>query len=486
MRRILLWMLIVSMLAVLPACGGQTEETVSQPETTASAETETVPETRDNLPDDLDFNGESVFVYGADNLLVQEYDAELTGDVVSDALYNRNASVRERLNVDLQFVLSPGLWEAQDTWKGGVRSSILAGDGAYDIVSGYSIFMVDLTLEKLFTDLSDSRYIDYTQPWWSETLLKNLRVDDRLYFVTGEISNNLIGNMFGVFFNKELVQDYQTDDLYTLVEEGKWTLDTMFGIAENVYQDLNNDGKKDPGDFYGLFSNNTSFDNLYYAAGMSVIKPDASGTMVISPDFSGEKMVSLLEKLCRAFHESDGCSFGTEENAYAVTAFMEERALFFLSGVSAAPNYLRDVEFTYGVLPAPKWDEQQEEYYSTINYVTALYSIPKDAKNPDMSSAVLEALAVESHYQVVPALFETAMKVKYSTDDASAAMYDIMLSSISFDFGRVYSSSALDGIPGLLRGMVQNNDTNWRSTYASKEKILQNKLAALLEKLSEE
>lgn len=168
-----------------------------------------------------------------------------------------------------------------------------------------------------------------------------MKKDDRLYFVTGEISNNLIGNMFGVFFNKELVQDYQTDDLYTLVEEGKWTLDTMFGIAENVYQDLNNDGKKDPGDFYGLFSNNTSFDNLYYAAGMSVIKPDASGTMVISPDFSGEKMVSLLEKLCRAFHESDGCSFGTEENAYAVTAFMEERALFLPPcAISCCPPFL--------------------------------------------------------------------------------------------------------------------------------------------------
>ena len=109
--------------------------------------------------------------------------------------------------------------------------------------------------------------------------------------------------------------------------------------------------KKDPGDFYGLFSNNTSFENLYYASGMSVIKPDAAGTIVISPDFSGEKMVSLLEKLCRAFHESDGCSFGTEENAYAVTAFMEERALFFLSGVSAAPNYLRDVGLTH----TPKW-----------------------------------------------------------------------------------------------------------------------------------
>lgn len=54
------------------------------------------------------------------------------------------------------------------------------------------------------------------------------------------------------------------------------------------------------------------------------------------------------------------------------------------------------------------------------------------------------------------------------------------------DFGRVYSRSALDGIPGLLRNMVQDNNTNWRSTYASKEPVLEKKLAELLDILREE
>lgn len=365
-KRTLLLLLIALLTCSATACGGGETE----PETTASTDTtpvETEPETRDRLPADLDFGGESVVVYGPTELLVPEYDAELTGDVVNDALHNRNETVKERLNIDLTFQLSPGLWADESTWKGSVRSAILAGDSAYDIVSGYSIFMVDLTVEKLFSDLAHSKYLDFDQPYWSDTLLDNLMVDDRLYFVTGEISNNLVGTMFGVFFHNALAADYGVGDLYALVDDGKWTLDTMFGMSESLYNDANGNGKRDEGDFYGLFADNTSFDNLYYAAGMSVIAPDADGNMVISPDFSGEKMVALLEKLCAAFHDAEGCAYGTEENKFATTAFMEERALFLMSGVSAAPNSLRDVEFTYGVLPAPKWDEAQADYRSTIS-----------------------------------------------------------------------------------------------------------------------
>lgn len=486
-KRILVCLLVALLAFSAVSCGGGSAETSAQP--TVSQDTtpvETEPETRDSLPSDLDFGGASVVVYGPTELLVPEYDAELTGDVVNDALHNRNESVKERLNIDLTFQLSPGLWADESTWKGSVRSAILAGDSAYDIVSGYSIFIVDLTVEQLFADLAHSKYLDFAQPWWSDTLLDNLVVDDRLCFVTGEISNNLVGTMFGVFFHNGLAADYGVGDLYGMVDDGKWTLDTMFGMSESIYNDVNGNGKRDEGDLYGLYADNTSFDNLYYAAGMSVIAPDADGNMVVSPDFSGEKMVSLLEKLCTAFHDAEGCAYGTEENKFATTAFMEERALFLMAGVSAAPNSLRDVEFAYGVLPAPKWDEAQADYRSTISYVAALYAIPKDAKDPDMSSAVLEALASESHYTVTPAFYETAMKVKYSADNDSARMYDIMLSSVSYDFGRVYSRSALDGIPGLLRSMVQENNTNWRSTYASKEPVLQEKLEKLLEVLRAE
>ena len=82
-----------------------------------------------------------------------------------------------------------------------------------------------------------------------------------------------------------------------------------------------------------------------------------------------------------------------------------------MCGMSVAANELREATFEYGVVPAPKWDEAQENYRNTHAYTSAFYSIPLDAKNPDMSSAVIEAMAIEGYYNVAPAYFETALKV---------------------------------------------------------------------------
>ena len=86
---------------------------------------------------------------------------------------------------------------------------------------------------------------------------------------------------------------------------------------------------------------------------------------------------------------------------------------------------------------------------------------------------MIEALASEGYYRVAPALFETALKVKYSSDDDSARMYDIIKGSVMYDFGRVYSMAGLDGIPGLMRSMVANDNTNWVSEVASKKAVLE-------------
>ncbi len=96
-----------------------------------------------------------------------------------------------------------------------------------------------------------------------------------------------------------------------------------------------------------------------------------------------------------------------------------------------------------------------------------MYSIPVDVRDPDECSAVMEAMASEGYYTMSPAFFETALKVKYSSDNDSARMYDLIKSTIMFDFGRVFSQAALNSIPGKFRSAIANNNTNWASVYAS-------------------
>lgn len=227
----------------------------------------------------------------------------------------------------------------------------------------------------------------------------------------------------------------------------------------------------------------TSFDNLYYSSGMSVALPDKEKGMIVSPDFGSEKMASLVEKLCTAFNHTEGISWYTEASGEAETNFKNGNSLFLMAGLDAASTTLRDADFGYGVLPAPKWDEAQDNYLSTTTYVGTLYAIPLVVKDADMSSAVIEALAIEGYYTVAPAFFETALKIKYTSDDDSARMYDIIRDSRSYDFGRVFSSGGLDSIPGLIRGMVEGDNSNWMSKYESNITKFEKLLAELVEKL---
>ncbi len=481
---------LLALMLTLTACGSgaPAETTAAQGGESGETTTSASESARDSLDPTLDFGGETVTLYVDKMCSLPEFDCEQTGDVVEDAVYKRNITVQERLNVVFDFIEAESSWSDNlQSFQDPVRNSIMAGDAAYDIVAGYCVSMGNLAGNLIFTDLGATKHLDFSQPWWPDSLMDDLAVDGKLYFASGDISTNMVGTMFSVLFNKELVADYNIESPYALVDAGKWTLDKFFGLTKDVYTDLNNNGQKDNGDFYGITAQNTSIDNLYYASGMNIVIQDKEAGMKVSPDFGSEKMATLVERLCSYFHDGDSVYLGGEDDhpeaTQAFPVFKNSNAIFALSGLKYALQKLRDADFEYGVVPTPKYDESQEKHHTTVAYTGAQYAIPIDAKNIDMSSAVMEALAIEGYYTLSPAFFETAMKVKYTSDDDSARMFDIMKESLSFDFGRIYQSAKLNGIPGKLRNMVTNNDTNWMSTYEGFINELETKLADFVEEI---
>ena len=135
-KRILALLLAVLMLAAA-GCSDTQPETAAE-ETDAvenpAAEAETEPETEflpDNLPADLDFGASSVHTYGWEEVSIIEFFAEeMNGDVVNDAVFQRNQTVEERLNVTLEYTLAPGNNANHQAWSNYVINSTMAGDGA--------------------------------------------------------------------------------------------------------------------------------------------------------------------------------------------------------------------------------------------------------------------------------------------------------------------------------------------------------------------
>lgn len=467
-------LLLLSAAAAACSDGGTTAlETTGAPVgddtvTTESAETEPVYEP-DDLPEDLDFGGETVHIFGWERDVPEFTVEEETGDTVNDAIFQRNRTVEERLNVDLTYTLAPGNSTYKGDWVKTVKQTTMAGDGANDIVGGYSMAGASLAYNRLLIDLKEQPYLDFTKPWWPSSLINEATCGGKLYFCSGDISNYMIYYLNAVFFNKALTQAYDTEDPYTLVREGKWTLEKLAELSADAYHDLNGDGKKDPADQFGLTMSSVCADSLFFASGLRTTEIGSDGLPVISEMFGSEKTQALVSWLNDLFETNS--AYLSLDNDYMLP-FLEERAMFFLVDVAFAGDKLRYTDIEYGILPLPKYDEAQEDYYTISSFTYTLYGIPVDARTPDRSAAVLECLGSEAYRTVSPALFETALKVKYAGDDATSEMYDIIRDGVVFDIGRIFNDSMNSLTYSLFRGALQKSDSNWISTYEKNQKSL--------------
>ena len=477
MKKYLSLALLAAILLQTAACGGTdapAADDTTVPETTTAPET-----TAPYVPKELDYGGANVsfFIREEGGSMPEFYVEEQTGEIINDAIYDRNRKVEEDLNVKFTYREEKNSWNERKTFAQMISQSILAGDAAYDIVAGYSMSLATLAASGMLCDMMETEYLDFEKPWWSDNLTEQATVNGKLYIATGDISTFALYYMFGTYFNKDMITKFNLESPYDLVESGKWTLDKMISMSKGVYQDLNGDDKKDEQDQHGMAIPYVCIDQFYWGSGLHTTELDKDGTPFISPDLSSEKTVDLVAKLCTLFH--------SDPDAWIVAdgirnPFLDGRALFTNQAVSLG-NSLRDVKFGYGMVPTPKADEKQEDYVTIMSFPYTLYGIPLDAKDPDMSSAVLESLAAEGYYNVSPALFEVVMKVKYAQDDQASAMYDIIKAGMCFEFGRVYTDDLGSLTYGMFRNGINGNDPNWMSRYESNKTTLESKMAAVLE-----
>ena len=459
-------------------------ETVGEDISAAGEETEILREnTPDSLPNDLNFNGETITVHTrGDNVSVLEMNAELTGDVIEDAIYYRNQAVEERLNVKIEAFNAEG-WEAYNTAVSNLRSSIMAGDDTYDIIAGWSARIPQLSIEGLFMDLYDVDYLEMSQPWWVQSLISELDIAGTLNFLTGDIAYTLLNAAFVMYFNKTVEKNFEIESLYEIVNRGEWTIDKMTEITKLISNDVNGDGVMDVNDMYGgAFTATNQVDCYMQGSNIKMITKDSEGFPTL--DIEHEKLTLLVEKIYSFLFENTGvlCITGNENEfgSQLSNMFMGDRVLLVAGPLDHASSVYKVMESDYGIIPYPKYDSYQEEYYTRIQDSVSLWCIPITNINPDMAGAVMEAMAAESYRKVTPAYFEIAMKVKYSRDDISSQMLDIIRDGAYLNFASIYNESI--GNPWfVMRTLMDGKNRDFASWIASNEPTIQQKLNELVD-----
>ena len=302
---------------------------------------------------------------------------------------------------------------------------------------------------------------------------------DGVYFVSGDISTNVLHMMYCMYYNKQLLEDYQLEEPTNLVFENKWTLDTLVTMGSGIYLDLNGNSKKDIADQFGFTIVNFHNDAFYTGSDLKLVEHDAEKTLIVSPDFFGEKAISVIEKLGPWETSTDVYEAGDYE-----TPFTEGRSLFTINRCHYASKALRDSELSYGIVPVPKYDENQENYRTVMGNPVTLYSISVSTPKKDICAAVLECMASNGYRLTTPAIFENNMKKKYSVDDINAQMYDIVRESVSFELGR-FMNKCLSNITDIFFAALVSNDAKWGSTAAKYSKPLSKQMEKVVESILE-
>lgn len=96
-------------------------------------------------------------------------------------------------------------------------------------------------------------YVDLTKPWWNMNAGEYFRIDDKLYFMTGDYVLYEKQRLPAMMVNLSMAEDYEIEDLYAAVDEVRWTVDLMNTYAALVKGDIDGDGTMDyHNDRFGL------------------------------------------------------------------------------------------------------------------------------------------------------------------------------------------------------------------------------------------
>ncbi len=468
-------LMIVPMLA---ACSGGSDPAAT---TAAGVKGETTPvdttpaeTSRKDVKDGLaekNYNGQSF------NALIRtewEYEhvaPELTGGTMNDAIYERNSAVESRFNVKLNWISFNGSWSAQSTFLGAIEGEVKAGTGAYDMADSYQAYMITPAMNGYLLNIYSVPNLDMTRPWWSEKCNETITDNGRLFLTTGDLNLSFWDTIYIYYFNKQVATDFKVNGIYDIVRDGKWTLDKLEELSAAVIADVNGDGKYDTNDRFGLLSFKGNFRRAYIVACETPItRLNSKGEMEAC--FNTEHTVNVLEKLRRVYCENNTTYYqGTELNEpiepKMPLIFAENRALF-MTGFLGQAETLREMESDFGIIPYPKFDDNQQGYHTTLHNSVSMVCFPVTVKDIDFAGVMTEALCAESYRTVVEPYYETCLKTRNSRDEESGEMIDMIRDTIMFDFGWVHSVP-MDSIGTTYDTLVNPNSSDWASYWASKE-----------------
>ncbi|MBQ2729753.1 MAG: hypothetical protein IJF69_03170 [Clostridia bacterium] len=410
----------------------------------------------------------------------------LTGATIEDTVYKRNMAVEEKYKV----VINERVEISGDP-AALLQTFYMTGDFSFDVIYGWGYKLGACIPENYFTDFKSLPNVNLDEEYWSPSAIEELTVNDKLYLCINDISMNKLEWAGFLFYNKQVAEDYNVNtsfgSFYDLVREGKWTLDTYLKVVSSVSNDLDGDGKITKDDVYGLIDGDGVGLGLGASCGMSYATKADDGSYLLN--YYNEKTLDIANKIRDVYSNGNyvknfedmwqnaDYSGYTDQWEYARSFFARDHALF-CAGSAYITGEFRDMESEYGIIPFPKYDENQENYISTISHLASIFALPSTYRNnvstagADRTGIILEYMAYKSQELLLPQYYDTLLKGQRLNSPDDQEMLDIIRKTVRYEF------TDMMGIEDIAKNCeaVYKNPNTASSTYNRQSKKLQKQL----------
>lgn len=415
----------------------------------------------------------------------------LEGLTIEDAVYERNLAVEEKYNVtvtqDVQISGDPAKL---------LQKKYMAGEFNFDVIYGWCYKLGACITENYFEDfykLRDNGTANLDEEYWSPTAMEDLTVDGKLYLCMNDITMNKLEWAGFIFFNKDIYEDNRLEDefgssIYEMVDNGTWTLDTYLKMVSFVSSDLDGNGKFDKEDLYGLLDGGNSGADTAHWCGVDYTAKNDDGSY--SLNFYSEKLLDIIGKVNPVYsnnkyvltydniwQDNADMSGSTDQWEYARSFFATDHALF-CTGSAYITSEFRNMESSYGIIPCPKYDENQKSYYAGVSSLASIFALPSTQRT-DMKTAglertgtVLEYMAYKSNQILLPVYYDTLLKGQRLDNDDDQRMLDVIRASVRFEF---VDSVGIEDF-GTILGSMFTRPSSATSTYDRNKRKLQKNL----------
>ena len=211
MKKILSMLLILCfLLTALMACGEEPEATEGGTESGSESATGPIEqggtlastnEHGDNEfvptinPDEHDYDGETINILARSSIpQYREWGkTEIGDDILDQAIKARNDIVASDLNIVVNVILkdTSSFNDYLEKFNAYIKNDVDLGLHEYDIVSAFAYGAPNAQIRDYLANMANPAmfpYFDFTKPCWNQTLVKNITINNKLYYAASDIN----------------------------------------------------------------------------------------------------------------------------------------------------------------------------------------------------------------------------------------------------------------------------------------------------------